>query len=396
MRLIVLVALFFSSAHAQTNKELQEQINALAEQLEAFKVGKKVPEDSFFGLGTAASKVYNVDSGTTIGGYGELLLTSPMNENESGNNVSNTTEGEFLRNILYIGHKFNDKWILNTEIEMEHVDEIFVEFAWIDYLHSESFNFRTGLVLLPMGLVNELHEPIFFDTANRPEIESKIIPSTWRELGTGVFGTIDKLTYKVFLVNGLDASGFNSDGLRGGRKKGGVKENASSVSFSTRLDYQATSDFNFGLAFYTGSSSSTSTSPTVGTSIYQAHFNYKYESWYVKGLYVTAQLDDVEAFNAATSNDLAEEMDGYYVDAGYNFYFGKKTLTPFFRYETYDTHKTLVGGVAEDLSKDRTNITVGVAFKPIPKIVYKLDYTQRTNELETGVDEINFALGYIF
>ena len=108
--------------------------------------------------------------------------------------------------------------VFNSEIEIEHADEIFLEFATLDFLWKDWVNARAGLMLLPIGFLNEIHEPPFFFGVNRPDVERNIIPSTWRENGVGLFGSWDDLVhYKLYVVNGLNAAGFTSSGLRGGR-----------------------------------------------------------------------------------------------------------------------------------------------------------------------------------
>ena len=143
-----LVLIGFSvTADAQSAEErikrLEEQVVALTEEAERNKYGDIFTpiEGSVHGLGPAASKVYQKDQGLSIGGYGEAIYTDYDDEK--------VDTADFLRAILYFGYKFNDKWVLNTEIEIEHADEIFLEFGYLDYLHSDAVNFRAGLVLIP-------------------------------------------------------------------------------------------------------------------------------------------------------------------------------------------------------------------------------------------------------
>ncbi len=383
-------------AQAATVSQLESKINILAEEIEKLKLKDKNPKaEQFFGLGQSASAVYAKDEGISIGGYGELVLNMPSGEREDGAASGQIPTGEALRGILYFGNKFSDQWVLNTEIEIEHTDEIFLEFAYLDYLHSEKINFRSGLLLIPMGFVNESHEPIYFNSVNRPEVESKLIPSTWRELGMGIFGRVKDLTYKAYLVNGFNADGFSSDGLRGGRKKGGVNTNASTTAGVFRADYQATDNLLVGGAIYTGSGSAP-INETVGVNLYQAHFDFNYQGFYSKALYVRGKLDNTLAYNNKSSKGLAKDMQGYYGELGYNFNFKKAVISPFFRYEVVDTQKEVLGSVAADNSKDRTNMYFGLAVKPIDRIVYKLDYVKKENETKTGIDEINFGIGYLF
>ena len=391
-----------SCALAATNTELERRLDILAEEIETLKLKQQSPKASqWFGLGQSASAVYNVAEGLSIGGYGEVVLTMPNSEKHDGSFNSTPARGEVLRNVLYIGYKYSDKWILNTEIELEHVNEVYVEFAYVDYLHNEHFNWRTGLLLIPMGLVNETHEPIYFNSVNRPEVEKYIIPSTWREMGMGAFGALGKLTYKAYVVNGLNAEGFSSGGIRGGRKKGGVESSSSDGrDFSTiagvaRFDYQLINNLSVGGAYYNGSASSSAFS-TLEQQMLQAHAVANVSNAYLKFLYSQVKLDGVREFNDKSGKSVAEEMAGYYFEFGHNFMFGKSRFSPFARYEEVDTQKTVVAGTIADKSKMLTNITFGAAYAPIDRVVFKFDYMKKENEANTGVDQIHASLGYLF
>src|SRR5262249_57261922 len=112
----------------------------------------------------------------------------------------------------YLGYKFDEHFLLNSELEYENAvvasdknGEAEVEFAYLDYLHSRAANARAGLVLIPMGLVNQLHEPTTFLGARRPEGEPQIIPSTWRELGLGVYGQAGAFNHYGHILNRFNA-----------------------------------------------------------------------------------------------------------------------------------------------------------------------------------------------
>ncbi|RMF18541.1 MAG: hypothetical protein D6761_02435, partial [Candidatus Dadabacteria bacterium] len=196
--------------------ELERRIDALAQQLEKLEIGKAyvTADQSVYGLGPAASKIYRAEPGLSIGGYGEVKAAMDW--------ADNSHSIDLHRIILYAGYKFNDKWVFNSEIEFEHIDEVAVEFAYIDYLARPELNLRVGHVLVPMGMTNELHEPTTFLSVNRPEVEKRIIPTTWHENGFGIFGEVSGLAYKAYLVNGFDASNFgpSDDGFRSVRQKG--------------------------------------------------------------------------------------------------------------------------------------------------------------------------------
>jgi len=176
---------------ADKEKEKQEaerRTGILAEEFEKLKTNLTVPEKdeykSLYGMGPAASKVYTVKRGLSIGGYAEGYYSKFVEDKTR----SNRDSADFLRAVLYFGYKFNDWILFNSEIEFEHAStaatkssssgEVSVEFAYLDFLLSEYANARAGVVLIPMGFLNEMHEPNTFFGVLRPEVETRIIPST--------------------------------------------------------------------------------------------------------------------------------------------------------------------------------------------------------------------------
>ena len=170
-------------------KKLEEQIKVLANEIEAIKsasVTESPVYETEFGVAPAASKIYRVGQGVSFGGYGELLIG---NVKEDSHNTVDT-----LRVILYNGYKFNDRIVFNSEIEFEHgttgrnkdgkSGSASVEFALLDFLISDEFNLRGGLLLAPFGVISEIHEPTTFYGVERPSVERQIIPTTWKRGGS--------------------------------------------------------------------------------------------------------------------------------------------------------------------------------------------------------------------
>ena len=173
-----------------------KKTDILASEVEKLKTQLLIPETreykSQFGLGPAASQVYRVNRGISLGGYGEALYT-----NYVGDKGDSKDTFDLQRAVLYLGYKFNDRIILNNEIEFEHAStgegaeekgEVSVEFSQLDFLLHDAANIRAGLMLMPMGFINEMHEPTTFHGSRRPDVERYIIPATWREMGAGLFG----------------------------------------------------------------------------------------------------------------------------------------------------------------------------------------------------------------
>jgi hypothetical protein len=278
----------------QKNAELEQRLEAVADEQERFALGDLVPpiQESRYGLGPAASKVYAGPEGLSIGGYGEALYQA--------RNGRAADEVDLLRAVLYFGYRFSPRWVFNSEIEFEHAgEEVGVEFAYIDYLYRQALNFRAGLVLIPMGFKNELHEPQTFLTATRGEVERRILPTTWRENGIGAFGDTGPLSYRAYVVNGFDASGFSETGLRGGRQNGSeaLVEDAALVA---RLDWTDTPGLVAGGSFYSGDAGQDQAGlGDTRTTVAELHAEWRSRGLWLRALGSMAWVDDVSQLNAA-------------------------------------------------------------------------------------------------
>ncbi|MFL6198618.1 MAG: hypothetical protein ACJ76J_05555 [Thermoanaerobaculia bacterium] len=378
--------------------ELERRLDLIAAEIERLKIGQAASisgsaDESEHGLGPAASKIYRAERGISIGGYGELLYQSP----EDGE-----AEFDLLRAVLYFGYKFDDRWLFNSEIEYEHAgEEVGVEFAYLDYLWRPQANVRAGLLLVPMGFINELHEPTTFLGANRPISERIIIPTTWRENGFGLFGEAGPLSYRTYIVAGLDASGFTAGGIRGGRQEG-IESSAEDFAWVGRLDYNGLPGLLVGGSAYVGDSGQGS-DLGVGTRILEGHLEWKWKGLELRALAVQAELDDVAELNRELdlrgNQSVGERLTGQYLQAGYDVLAGRggdQAFIPFGRWETYNTQDEVPRGFAADPANDVEVLTLGFSYKPIDQIVVKVDHQSFDNEAGTGTDQFNVLLGWIF
>ena len=394
-------------------EELERTVGVLTEELEKTQAERAVPDEpeleSVWGAGPAASKVYHVDKGLSIGGYGEAFYQNLVSDKGSSSN-----HADFVRLVLYAGYKFTDRILFNSEIEFEHTStgkkgEVGVEFAQLDFLLREEANLRAGLLLVPMGFINEMHEPVTYFGNNRPDVERQIIPSTWRENGVGLFGRLgDALEYKLYAVNGFDGSDFSSSGLRGGRQKGS-KALAEDLAVVARLDWFPLDGVQLGGSVYHGDSGQDQAGiPDTSTTIWELHTQYAGHDARVRGLFAMAHVGDAGALTAArnaiegkTLSPVSSEMLGGYGEVAYNilprlFPGTNQTLEPFYRYEYWDTQYDIPMGTVQDLKSSEVNVhTVGISYKPISQVVIKLDYRNR-DALASLADEFNLGIGFVF
>ncbi len=391
-----LLAVTAGTGQATTVEELARRLDLVTAELQKLKNETAVSEtpvyQSFSGLGPAASKVYAANPGLSIGGYGEAHYSNLVNDKGSAKD-----QADFLRFILYAGYKFNDWIVLNSEIEFEHAStgengEVSLEFANVDFLLNDRFNLRAGLLLVPMGITNELHEPTLFHGNDRPLVEQQVIPSTWREMGVGAYGQLaEGLEYKLYLINGLDAAGFDDKGIRGGRQKGS-KATAEDLAMVARLDYEPLFGLNLGGSVYLGNSGQdqefAGSKADVFTRIYELHASYK-----AHGLELKALGSQVDLADTAQLAGVPERITGWYGEIAYDLLpllipGTSHYLAPFFRYESIDYRGS---------DQDVDLYVTGLSYKPIPNVVVKADY--RNFDQKNGsarADEVNLGIGFIF
>lgn len=410
------------SAMAQEAATLEQKVEVLASEVERLKQGSDVlplQNQGKFGLAPAASKVYFAKKGPSLGGYGEMVYNRFDSKNQSGAPANKSDQADFLRAVLYLGYRFDEQFVFNSEIEFEHTNTenaggVSVEFATLDYLYKEPLNFRAGLVLIPMGFINEWHEPTTFLSVSRPITETRIIPATWRENGLGVFGEYKKFSYRFYMVNGFDAigggssnaKGFSSAGLRDGRQNGS-KALAEDYAFVLRADVEPITGLKLGGSTYVGQSAQNGLNAGGGkipgwVSLSEGHLEAKLKGVFLRALVAFANVDSVGDINVAAANTptgVAKNMLGGYVETGFNvlsLFQTEQALTPFVRFESVNTQKGIGQGLTKDAAQDEVVWTAGVQYKPLSQIVIKGDYQWRKNEADTGVDQFNVGLGYMF
>ncbi|MDD5112798.1 MAG: hypothetical protein PHC94_02180 [Methylobacter sp.] len=413
-------------------KQLERKTDVLSQEVEKLRTNLTIPDEvqykSAYGLGPAASKVYQVGKGLSIGGYGEANYQVRVDDQGGRTNgkLNNPDNADLERLVIYAGYKFTDNILFNSEIEFEHASvagsgngngDVSVEFAALDFFIDPMANVRAGMVLMPMGFVNQIHEPPFYFGNNRPEVERQIIPSTWREIGVGLFGEIlPNLTYTTYVVNGMDAADFSSSGIRSGRQQG-AQASAEDLAFVGRMDYAppVLPGVSVGGSAYVGNSGQNQTfngvKADVLTQLYEAHVQWKYRGLEFRTLGSWGHIDDAGLLSASKGANkgagkgngkvIGEDNYGWYTEAGYDVlpWFLPETtqyLAPFFRYEHLDTLASAPEGYEDDQTKDREIYQVGLQYKPIPNVVIKADYRNFKAKKGTMPDDFNLGFGFIF
>ncbi|MEZ4875844.1 MAG: hypothetical protein R2793_10450 [Flavobacteriaceae bacterium] len=349
----------------------------------------------------------NYGQAVTVGAYGEMIYNQPEGDNGTL---------DVHRLVLLFGYNFNEKTQFVTEIEVEHVEEVYVEQAFVNYSISNQVSVRGGLLLVPMGIINEFHEPTTFNGVDRPAVDNVIVPTTWRELGIGVTGRFPEasLGYQFYVFNGFQSVTANGDeivgflngsnGLRGGRQKG-IKSTIDSPTFSAKLDYYGLPGLRLGLSGYVGKTQAPDDlekldGSNIGISMIGVDARYAYQKFTARGQFIYTVLSNTQAYNTLTNNDLGSALMGFYAEAGYNVLpvTAKQKLFAFTRYENYNTHADTAGSLQANSAYHRTDVTAGLSYHIAPGVVVKGDYQIRDNNSKTSdiANRLNFGIGVWF
>ncbi len=352
---------------------------------------------------------------TSIGGYGELTVTGLT----SAPGASRAWTADARRLVLFVAHSFTKDIRAYTEFEFEHVREAEVEQAFVDWKVAHDYlGLRAGLVLVPMGITNEVHEPPMFNGVSRPTVETVVIPSTWRELGAGFFGRpIEALHYELYAMAGLNPLGYSSTtGFRGGSGQADASHAKSWVA-AGRVEYEPILGLVLGASGYAGEAGKnasfylrdrtpvTVSVPVIGLSVdarvRRAGLECKvlYTEWHFPTADVLMHTFDQngQPLFPDASNPVPTIMRGAYAEAGYDVLhpFGiSHQLVPFARVEAYDTQAGVPQGFTGNPAQSAREITFGASYRPIRAVVVKADYM--VHYPRAGATQTTFSTGVGF
>jgi hypothetical protein len=336
-------------------------------------------------------------------GYGELHFNSP--EGSGVPDDANPAIMDLHRMVWGVSYQFNDRISVHTEVDFEHAaTEIELEFAYLDFLVTPAFNVRAGSMLMPVGPLNEFHEPTLFYSVERPYVQRTIIPTTWQEGGVGLFGSVPAgLKYRLYYVSGLNAEEFTaSSGIRNGR--GHVAEQPSDdMAIVGRLEYVGLPGVDLGLSVYQGGANTTNNAAlgNAGVGIWELDARLRMAGLDLRGVMASIKVDGASDISTFTTEDIGEEMMGWYLEAAYDFL---KLLAPdtnqsvvaFLRYEDFNTQESMPSGFTADPANERQVTTVGVAYFPIPDVAVKADLENWKDGADNDGSRFNLAVAYQF
>jgi DtxR family Mn-dependent transcriptional regulator len=323
---------------------------------------------------------------------------------------------DFHRFVLLVTHSFSDRIRFVSEIEIEHAvveggeekGELELEQAYVDFLLSRGFNVRAGMVLMPVGIINERHEPPVYYGVERPFVDTVIIPSTWFETGVGVHGEVGRgWRYRGFITAPLNAAEFSADeGVREGVQHGS-EANAGRVATTGRIEYVGVRGLTLGVSGWSGRSGF-EFRPRFDVPVKLAEADARYSRNRFEGRLQFAQvwIDNADLLNDAlirrvgVDPNIGHVLRGFYAEGSYRFIEGARfgDVGAFTRYENFDTQHRMAAGGIRLPQFDRDAWVVGATYWPDPDIAIKADYSVVRNRSTViqAPNAFNLGLGWWF
>ena len=322
---------------------------------------------------------------------------------------------DFHRFVLLLTHSFSSRLRFVGELELEHAfvegleesGEIELEQAYIDFLLSRRVNLRAGMLLMPVGIINERHEPPVFNGVERPFVDTVIVPSTWFDVGAGLHGDLGRgFRYRTYVVAPLNALEFSAEeGLRGGRQKGG-EANVRNVAYTGRLEYMGVRGLTLAASLWTGESSFETPRLDTTVTLGAVDARFRRQRTELRGQFVHVRIGDAARLNdsvgriTGVSPNIAEALRGFYGEAAYRVWNAgaPRDLVAFVRYENFDTQFRMPDGFQPLAEFDREAWVTGLTYYPDPDIAVKVDYVRLRSQSGVLPDRhlVNAGLGWWF
>ena len=322
---------------------------------------------------------------------------------------------DFHRFVLLFGHSFTDRIQFWSELEIEHgfvsgegeFGEVELEQAYLDFLFKPWMNFRGGMLLAPVGILNERHEPPSFQGVERTFVDTMIVPSTWFDSGAGVFGDLGKgFVYRAYVMSPLDATGFDAgEGLRGGRQKG-FQSVTKNVAYTGRLEYHGLPGLSVGSSYWIGNTGFNLADINPRVRLVEFDGRYSARRFDFRGQFAdvsisrTSELNSMLQRGTGVNPNIARQLRGFYGEVGYHLLPESipHDLVAFFRYENFDTQRRMAPGFLPLKQFDREAYVIGATYYPEPDVAIKFDYSILRNKssIIKANNSFNLGLGWWF
>jgi hypothetical protein len=411
---LIAAALAAGAAHAAaTPEELEAQVRALAEQLHALQAEIAAMKAQQPAVAAAAPATPEsaasapAEAPLAWFGYGEANYTKPEHD---------TATADLARFVLGASYRFDERTRLVSEIEVEHAvssaedaGEVEIEQAYVERALTGQLYGRVGLMLVPLGLLNDNHEPTRYYGVLRNNIETAIIPTTWREGGIALEGRSDGgLRWNLGLTTGFDLSKWDATSAEGLESPLGAIHQELSVARAADLsgfaavNYTGIPGFRAGAGIFGGGVSQGQPGyRSAAMNLWEAHLSWTPGDWDLAALYARAHLSGTGPINltlVGLPTPIPEDLYGWYLQAAWRgLPVDSSRLVPFLRYERYNTaagYATVAPGLTPRPPADTRVWTGGLNYTLTPGVVLKADYLDFRGGL--AADRVDLGLGYQF
>lgn len=348
---------------------------------------------------------------TIIGGYMDFTISDCNNANSR--DCREGLEFDQERFVPFFYSQVTNRLSIAAELEIEHGGpqgnqkdgDVKMEFATMDYRFEDWLTLRAGIILLPVGRFNLVHDSPLNDLPLRPMVSRLIIPSTFAESGVGIFGTfyptqLSKIDYEFYITQGFD----------GGSSNPSTKTPPEDVTFGeggyrgNRGSFKTDNNENKAIV------SRVSVSPFMGIEVAGSVHHGKWDDesrhdltiWAVDGLLQRGPFEllgeaawtriEGGSKNPDPKNGTPpKRMAGYFVQTNFHFmpeifkqmaptHFGdSSTFTAVVRWGEADTNTQSSSNV-----NDLQRLTLGFNFRPVEDAVLKFAWTWNDHQDNPG------------
>lgn len=407
-----------SAAHAVTLEELEKKLLQQAAEMQSLKNELAVLKDE---QGKQATQVQQQSQAidqtqqasanaqkTTISSYGEISYSRPTKS-------ARDAQVDVGRAVIGITHRFDPKTKMVAEFEWEHAvtsatdrGEAEVEQLYVEHELNNGLRAKAGLFLMPVGLLNTNHEPTSYYGVRRNLVETAIIPTTWREVGLGLSGTTaNSLTWDVGITTGFDLTKWDStsqDGrdspLRSTHQEGQLAK-ARNLSGYGALNWQGVPGLLIGGSVFSGKAGHKTPGSLVEDSaitVFDLHGRYQVGKWDFSALYAKGTISNTDAYNAnvvGNPTPIPASFYGAYAQLAYKLWKTQDyALSPFVRYERFNTAKSYSASTLAAVAPDERVLTFGANFTIGDGVVLKADYQKFKQD--SSKDRLGLGVGYSF
>lgn len=344
---------------------------------------------------------------TVIGSYGEINYTRPRD--------AKNAQADLRRFVLGLQHRFDERTQVVTELEVEHAvtsaddaGEVALEQAYVERRLHPDWSLRAGLFLVPMGLVNENHEPTAFYGVERNFVETAIIPTTWREGGLQFVGTLaGGWTLQLGASTGFDLSAWDAASSEGRESPlGAIHQElqfarARDLSVFAAANWRGLPGLQLGGSVFTGGASQGQDTASSRVTLWDLHARWTPGDWDLSALYARGGISNTAAFNLARVGNptlVPESFDGAYLQAAYAVWrSGAMALAPFARWERFNTARSYADigtGLTPAAAAAERVVTLGASLQATEGVVVKADIQKFRSSRE--LDRFNLGLGWSF